>query len=290
MKWNMELVACILSSIMVLIAANIIVSRLFVKWVGGCVVIVLGLVVWRAWDEDLAGLTMVVKELVASSGQITPALLSSLPHWWIPILNGCTHWESFESAWLQKTLESSTGPSPTPNVLLIVAVCKNSRLYIMKINITDYSTLFWLSYRVVHIPVIGRQHWRPLDPSHSHTLSPILHCSKSPLVLLSHYLLQSVEHHHLHSCWDLFCVWNLLHVHVYTSSILHALPTQITPASSLWSHWLIPVLFMAQSINLVSRLLHWALDKWIGPLPSPKYALLVGITISIIIMWICQQN
>ena len=37
---------------------------------------------------------------------------------------------------------------------------------------------------------------------------------------------------------------------------------------------------MLQKVNLVSRLLHWALDKWMGPLPSPKYAPLVGIPLA----------
>lgn len=73
---------------------------------------------------------MVVEKLVARSGQITPALLSSLPHSWRPILPGCTHRDSSEWVLLQVMSKSSVGFSPTPNVLLVIAVCKNSRLYI----------------------------------------------------------------------------------------------------------------------------------------------------------------
>ena len=57
-------------------------------------------------------------------------------------------------------------------------------------------------------PVVGRRCLHPFHPSHSHTLSPILHCSKSPLVLLFHCCHWLASQHHQCSCWDL--KWHLL--------------------------------------------------------------------------------
>ena len=67
------------------------------------------------------------------------------------------------------------------------------------------------------------------------------------------------------------------HMHTYNITPLH-----ITPASSLWSHPLTALLSMVQLNRSVSSLVHSALDKWTGPFPSPKNALLVGIPLSII--------
>ena len=54
-------------------------------------------------------------------------------------------------------------------------------------------------------------------------------------------------------------------------------PLQITPASSLWSHPLAALMSMVQFSRFMSSLVQPVLDKWTGPIPSPKNALLVGI-------------
>ena len=54
-------------------------------------------------------------------------------------------------------------------------------------------------------------------------------------------------------------------------------PRQMTPASSLWRHSLTAVKSALHWVRCISLLSHRTLDMWIGPCPSPKYALLVGI-------------
>ena len=77
------------------------------------------------------------------------------------------------------------------------------------------------------------------------------------------------------------CILWRVHTHTHTHTHTHSyIPLQITPASSLWSHPLIPVLSMVQFSRFMSLLVHLALDKWTGPLPLPKNALLVGTPLS----------
>ena len=74
---------------------------------------------------------------------------------------------------------------------------------------------------------------------------------------------------------NMYQLWKMMCPFIYNA------PLQITPASSLcWQLlWSVPEFSMVHFVSLVSLLVHWTLDKWMDPLPSPKYAPLVGIPI-----------
>lgn len=53
--------------------------------------------------------------------------------------------------------------------------------------------------------------------------------------------------------------------------------SQITPASSLWRQLCVPMSCLMQSAKDLSLPVHFTLSTWIGPLPSPKYAIVLAL-------------
>ena len=149
---------------------------------------------------------IIVLDTLATSGQTTPAVLSR-SQLWRPIVCRSTHWDSSEWVLLQMTLSNSIGPFPAPKLLTGTprGIYKPTAEWSNCISVFTYYPNLDVDTQAEH-----RQHLHPFHPSHSHTLSPILRCSKTPLVLLSHSPLHTAGPHHLYMCLFLLWTWMLM--------------------------------------------------------------------------------